>query len=460
MKKIFLILCCSLLLISVNIPSIAAEDDLDEKGENAFSKGFGKVIGIFGSKKNDETTEPAELVEAVVALPYSEEVRSIQTGLNALGYDVGPVDGLMGGRTQEAIDEYQREEGLSTTGEPSAELAARLDGDQDSEVLLADDIFLNDDLLKLLTVQDVHDYEGVMAPDDLICRNIVAPFKPSNNLKTVFKSLASGLTRTFGIFIKKERTDEEIEKEKEDILEDVRLAAKKANWIPIEMERHYGDQLHLKRLEQEPPVLPETGGFNVRDYAEANLILESLLLQIDEEYPYEFKLFLTNDADSNAEAIPGGYIYLSRGALQLGVAELVLGHEIAHVTKRHTTRELQARLIESVDTVEEIKELLDEKDPESESIAIRLSTLPNRFINYSRQQELQADACGVRMATSIPDFDTDAEIALYLAHLAPASDQEDKELDQWASQHPTYPEREERIMDVLDSQEAQTIIQN
>jgi hypothetical protein len=40
-----------------------------------------------------------------------------QMALDALGYDAGPVDGLLGPRTTEAIKHYQRRAGLPATGE-------------------------------------------------------------------------------------------------------------------------------------------------------------------------------------------------------------------------------------------------------------------------------------------------------------------------------------------------------
>ena len=51
-------------------------------------------------------------------------VANVQDLLNRLGYDAGPVDGIMGGRTEDAIMAYQRDQGLRVTGQPSAELYA------------------------------------------------------------------------------------------------------------------------------------------------------------------------------------------------------------------------------------------------------------------------------------------------------------------------------------------------
>ena len=52
----------------------------------------------------------------------------------------------------------------------------------------------------------------------------------------------------------------------------------------------------------------------------------------------------------NAEALPAGYIYVTRKAandLDDGALQLVLGHEIAHVAKRHTSKQIQQRLVDT-----------------------------------------------------------------------------------------------------------------
>ena len=55
-----------------------------------------------------------------------DDIREIQTILTDLGYDPGPTDGLMGRRTEDAIEEFQGSVGMTVTGEPSMELLVRL----------------------------------------------------------------------------------------------------------------------------------------------------------------------------------------------------------------------------------------------------------------------------------------------------------------------------------------------
>jgi peptidoglycan hydrolase-like protein with peptidoglycan-binding domain len=54
------------------------------------------------------------------------QVLQAQRRLQALGFDPGPIDGVLGPRTEEAIREYQRTQGLRATGVLDAETRAAL----------------------------------------------------------------------------------------------------------------------------------------------------------------------------------------------------------------------------------------------------------------------------------------------------------------------------------------------
>jgi hypothetical protein len=68
----------------------------------------------------------APVSAAVGADPIT--VKNIQYALGRLGYDAGPADGSLGPRTRAAIARYQRDNGLTADGQPSAQLWERLRG--------------------------------------------------------------------------------------------------------------------------------------------------------------------------------------------------------------------------------------------------------------------------------------------------------------------------------------------
>jgi len=61
-----------------------------------------------------------------------------------------------------------------------------------------------------------------------------------------------------------------------------------------------------------------------------------------EKYPYQFKI--VNDTAINAFALPGGFIYVNRGAIEAADSENqiagVMAHEIGHVVLRHGTNQV------------------------------------------------------------------------------------------------------------------------
>ena len=49
--------------------------------------------------------------------PNSEQVKNLQKALQDKGMDPGPIDGMMGPKTQAALRTYQKDQKLSETGQ-------------------------------------------------------------------------------------------------------------------------------------------------------------------------------------------------------------------------------------------------------------------------------------------------------------------------------------------------------
>ena len=110
--------------------------------------------------------------------------------------------------------------------------------------------------------------------------------------------------------------------------------------------------------------------------------------------------FIVLDTDGvNAFASPGGYVHITRGALGLikNEAELagVLGHEIAHVTRKHTINALRKGSAVKIGTAA------------ASSRASFLGSVANRVYEnvlenaYDRGDELDADKVGVQFAGKV-----------------------------------------------------------
>lgn len=110
--------------------------------------------------------------------------------------------------------------------------------------------------------------------------------------------------------------------------------------------------------------------------------------------PWSFKV--VDDPAVNAFALPGGYIYVTRGLLShmTSEAELsgVLGHEIGHVTARHGVNQASKQMLALLGLG--VVALIDE---DLSSVAGAASVgLGLLFLKYGRDDERQADDLGLR----------------------------------------------------------------
>ncbi len=100
----------------------------------------------------------------------------------------------------------------------------------------------------------------------------------------------------------------------------------------------------------------------------------------------------------NAFAVPGGYIYVTRGivALMRSEAELavVLGHELGHVNARHSIRRMSEMMLVQVGLA--VGSALSETFAEISGLAG--AGIQLLFLKYSRDDEREADALGVEYA--------------------------------------------------------------
>lgn len=78
---------------------------------------------IADAQRRAEQWRPGSVVAATDTRMSAREMNSaIQSGLNELGYDAGPADGVMGGKTRAAIRDYQKDRGARVDGQPSRAL--------------------------------------------------------------------------------------------------------------------------------------------------------------------------------------------------------------------------------------------------------------------------------------------------------------------------------------------------
>ena len=112
-----------------------------------------------------------------------------------------------------------------------------------------------------------------------------------------------------------------------------------ASKVPIEWEQKAGEQL-FKSIEQTHTLIKDSALL-----ISLNQLVAPLVAQVaKEDSAFKFKFYIANDSTLNAFALPGGSVVVNSGLiLRAGSPEEVLGvlgHEIAHVTRRHHARGL------------------------------------------------------------------------------------------------------------------------
>jgi len=111
------------------------------------------------------------------------------------------------------------------------------------------------------------------------------------------------------------------------------------------------------------------------------------------QYPYEYRVLANNEV--NANAFPGGLIYLWRGlfgAVNYDEQQLawVAGHEAAHVARQHSVRRMEKSLGYDL-----LIQLVLGNDTGGQ-IATAVANLS--LMDYGRDQELEADRVGLCFA--------------------------------------------------------------
>jgi predicted Zn-dependent protease len=151
----------------------------------------------------------------------------------------------------------------------------------------------------------------------------------------------------------------------------------------------------------------------------------------------------------NAFALPGGFIYITRGILPFleDEAELagVLGHEIGHVTARHSAQQYSratgAQLGLLLGSI-----FVPAARPFGQLAEAGVGVL---FLKYGRDDELQADELGVRYAVETGWNPAGiGGMLTTLARLDEASGQT-KGIPNWLSTHPAPADRVENIQEVV-----------
>jgi Peptidase family M48 len=236
-------------------------------------------------------------------------------------------------------------------------------------------------------------------------------------------------------------------------------------WVPASVESAVGKTWVALTSSGDEAKMETTGRSQRRAAERLGSRLNELRGTI-EGFPGSVSLVLDTSLRDGAFARVGGLVVVSPRFLSLmdetdSVRDVVLTHELSHIYKRHTIKELQYRLITSAGGWTIAKKLLGRFDPGS---ALGLSGLTSVFTtaqaasqllefvrstqaSYSKDQELEADACALGWLARI-DIEPRAAWQAFSGVLTFSARKQEGDAS-YEDSHPSPTERTANIQDAL-----------
>jgi len=159
-------------------------------------------------------------------------------------------------------------------------------------------------------------------------------------------------------------------------------------FMSAEQEKKIGAQEH-------PKILQQYGGvYHERDLDAYVATIGGRIAANSNDPKMGYTVTLLNSSVINAFALPGGYVYITRGILSLANSEAelagVLGHEIGHVTAHHTAKRYDRAMATNI--LGALAGILT-----GSSAVGQIAGLGGQayLASFTREQEYQADQLGV-----------------------------------------------------------------
>lgn len=185
--------------------------------------------------------------------------------------------------------------------------------------------------------------------------------------------------------------------------------------MPSESEMAQKGGEAFQQIKQQIPA--ET---NPRINGYVQCIARNILESMDDQNPAEWEVVVFRHNAVNAFAIPGKKIGVFTGLLQVARTQdqlaAVMGHEVAHVTERHSAeqqarRDLTAAALEAAASAAE-KQTGKEGTGDLVMQGGEIAAQYGLFLPFSREHESEADEVGVRLMARA-GFDPRAAVELW-----------------------------------------------
>ncbi len=191
--------------------------------------------------------------------------------------------------------------------------------------------------------------------------------------------------------------------------------------------------------ESHPEVLAEFGSVEdqaLQDYF-SRIGLE--IARISHRPDLSWKFTVLDSPVVNAFAVPGGYVYLTRGILAYmnNEAELagVLGHEIGHVTARHSVTQISQQQLLGLGLG--LGSIFSSRFHQLSDLAEM--GLGIMMLKYSRDHERQSDQLGIQYMAQA-GYDP-AQMSQFFQVFMGLREEQGEMIPSWLSSHPAPPDR-------------------
>ncbi len=166
------------------------------------------------------------------------------------------------------------------------------------------------------------------------------------------------------------------------------------------------------------------------------------------DLPYEFHI--VDSPVVNAFAVPGGFVYFTRGILAHfnNEAEFagVLGHEIGHITARHSVKQQTKQLFGTLGTIATAIFLPQAAEMAQQGIGVLL-------LKYSRDHESESDKIGVEYSSKI-GYDAH-QMANFFGTIKRIQDNSGQAIPQFMSTHPDPGNRLSKVHEMAKEYQTQ-----
>ncbi len=211
------------------------------------------------------------------------------------------------------------------------------------------------------------------------------------------------------------------------------------------------DQEKAMGLQSDPEVIASFGAYNDQKLQDFITLKGKEMGSISHRPNLDYQFKVLDSPVVNAFAVPGGYVYFTRGIMAHfnNEAEFagVLGHEIGHVTARHSAQQYSNQMLAQIGLVAGM--VISPKFAQFGDLASQ--GLGLLFLKFSRDHETQSDELGVEYSSKI-GYDA-REMAGFFSTLDRLSGDQGG-IPTFMSTHPNPADRNKKVNALADKWQA------